>query len=147
MPDESPIILEDDAIKDRLAEGGTGVLSVASNDTPYSIPVSFGYDPGPNRLFLQLGFTEESEKHHFITDEKDARLVLYETIAENWRSIIVTGTLYEITPEDIDNEVARNLRQAEPPLYSIWDAPDDTIEFRLFEIHVSTLSGRETTAQ
>lgn len=145
MPEDSMTSLTDHAIKDQLSKGGTGVLSVAKNNTPYSIPVSFGYDPGSNRLFLQLGFTPDSEKHEFIRDGIDARLVMYENPTETWRSIIATGTLHEITPEEIDNQVARNLRQAQPPLYSIWDTPVESIEFRIFELQLTSLSGRESS--
>lgn len=137
--------LADDAIHQRLADGGTGVLSVAKNNTPYSIPVSFGYDPGANRLFLQLGFTPESDKHQFISDGIDARFVLYEHLSGTWRSIIATGTLHELTPDSIDNRIAQNLRKSPPPLYSIWDAPAESIEFRLFELELSSLSGREAS--
>ena len=145
MPDATMTNLADNEIQQRLADGGTGVLSVAKNNTPYSIPVSFGYDPGANRLFLQLGFTPESDKHQFITDGIDARLVLYENPARTCRRIIATGPLHEITPDSLDNRVARNIRQSPPPLYSIWDAPADSIEFRLFELQLSSLSGREAS--
>jgi nitroimidazol reductase NimA-like FMN-containing flavoprotein (pyridoxamine 5'-phosphate oxidase superfamily) len=145
MPDDSLTVLATDEINQRLADGGTGVLSVAKNDTPYSIPVSFGYDPETSQLFFRLGFTPESDKHEFITDGTDARLVLYENTGGVWRSIIVTGSLHELTPADIDNRVARNLRRATPPLYSIWDAPTDSIEFRIYELQLTSISGRESS--
>lgn len=142
MSEDTMMVLDEQSIKQRLKTGGTGVLSVAKDDTPYSIPVSFGYDARANRLFLQLGFTPDSEKHRFVSDDADARFVVYEQSQDNWQSIIAIGVLHEITPEEIDNQVVRNLAHAEPPLYSFWEAPVDTVEFRIFELDVTSLSGR-----
>lgn len=89
-----------------------------------------------------MGFTPDSEKHRFVSDDADARFVVYEQSQDNWQSIIAIGVLHEITPEEIDNQIVRNLAHAEPPLYSFWEAPVDTVEFRIFELDVTSLSGR-----
>lgn len=137
--------LDDAAIAAKFSRGGTGVLSVAKDNLPYSIPVSFSHDARPHRFFFQLGFTAQSEKHEFILSGSTARLVTYDKNNGTWESVIATGTLSDISPDDLDMNIVANLREGQPPLFAIWDETVDAVDFKLFELTVSSISGRRIT--
>lgn len=82
-----------------LREQGQGVLSLASGDDAYGLPVSFGYDDGV-LYFLLLRFGEDSEKLDFAAATETATFTTFEFDDEHhWRSVLARGPL-EAVPDD-----------------------------------------------
>ncbi|MDX1745488.1 MAG: pyridoxamine 5'-phosphate oxidase family protein [Halobacteriales archaeon] len=129
-----------------LDRGGTGVLSLAAGDVPYATPVSYGFDPDERQFYFRLGAVAETDKGGFLEASDRARFVVYELRDDVWTSVIATGPLAPISEEELTLEVARALRQADLPLFSIWDEPREALEFDLYRLSVEELSGRRSVA-
>ena len=127
-----------------LDAAGTGVLSLASDDTPYSIPVSYGFEPSERRFYLRLGFGPGSEKTRFVADPEapTARLVVYDRLGDEWRSVVAEGPLTGVDDDEIDLSVVRTLRRAALPVRAAFDVPEDEVEFRMYALDPTALTGR-----
>ena len=86
-----------------LGRHETGVLSLAQESDPYSIPVSYGYDPDSREFYLRLVSTPESEKRTYRASSPRARLVVYEEADPVYRSVVAAGTVlpdgFAVPPE------------------------------------------------
>ncbi|WP_185903227.1 pyridoxamine 5'-phosphate oxidase family protein [Halonotius terrestris] len=91
-------------IDDLLTSQGYGILSLCREGTPYSIPISFGYD-GEDIYFGLLEDGPEPTKFAFIDDGATARLLVTDIRGRfDWRSIAITGPVEELDPDDPDWE-------------------------------------------
>ncbi|MFW5974044.1 MAG: pyridoxamine 5'-phosphate oxidase family protein, partial [Natrialbaceae archaeon] len=52
-------------IDDFLSDNETGVLSLARDNEPYAIPISYGYDAETTAFYMRLVSTPDSEKREF----------------------------------------------------------------------------------
>ncbi|WP_458209306.1 pyridoxamine 5'-phosphate oxidase family protein [Haladaptatus sp. NG-SE-30] len=144
MNDHRAVQMDADGITDFLGRGGSGVLSLAKDDAPYSIPVSYGYDASSRRFFIRLGFTGESEKRAYLNASEMARLVVYGQTESGWKSVIATGQLEEATDSDIDVHVVWVLRESQLPVRDLFEVPPDEVSFDMYRLDVEELSGRQT---
>ena len=95
-------------IAEFLTRTGHGVLSFAGQ-TPYGIPISFGYDVMENRCVFQLVSGSESRKQAALGESDKVNLVTYEwNSVDSWRSVVIDGTL-----EIIENESPEAVATAE----------------------------------
>lgn len=142
MTKDRTVAMETDDIDEFLGSGGTGVLSMARRNVPYSVPISYGYDPDERVFYLRLGDTPDSEKRAFIEATETARLVVHEQVDDTWTSVIATGGLTEVSGEELNANVATRLREAERPLFEIWDEPSEEITLVITRLSVDSLTGR-----
>jgi len=76
-----------------LRSEGWGVLSLASGDEPYSLPISFGWD-GERVYFAFLVDSPTSRKTEFVADDRTGRLLVTDVDGRfDWESVAVTGPL------------------------------------------------------
>lgn len=127
-----------------LEDRGTGVLSLARDDTPYAVPVSYGYEPATPAFYLRLSFHPDSRKHAFLAEPTAGHLVVYDRIDSGWVSVIAAGEIAEVEPGALTAEIAETLRRAELPLSDIIDGPPAELEYRLFRLTAAELTGRTT---
>ncbi|MEF8901687.1 MAG: pyridoxamine 5'-phosphate oxidase family protein, partial [Halovenus sp.] len=75
---------------------GWGVLSLAKDDEPYSIPISFGYaDEAVYFAFLRAD--PPNTKFEFVQDGAPARLLVTDIRAKyDWQSVAVTGSVHVV---------------------------------------------------
>lgn len=144
MGSERDVSLSRSAIDEFLEPGGVGVLALAKGDRPYAIPVSFGYAAGSDDLYFRLGRTDDAEKGSFLEAGQPARFVTFEPDGGRWTSVIVTGSLHEVTEEDLTAEAARVLRDSALPLYDIWDVDVDDVTFHVHRLGIETIAGRRS---
>lgn len=79
-----------------LRSKGWGVLSLAQDQEPYSLPVSFGYD-GEAVYFAFLIDSPTSRKSEFVADDRTARLLVTDVDGRfDWESVAVTGPLQSL---------------------------------------------------
>lgn len=135
--------LSEQETNDLLGRHETGVLALASDDEPYAIPISYGYDADSRRFYLRLVSTPESEKRAFLAAEPSTRLVVYEEEDSIYRSVVVTGTLQEITKDDMNVERIQQYGRAKRPLFEIWGQNKRDLDIALYELDAETVSGRE----
>jgi nitroimidazol reductase NimA-like FMN-containing flavoprotein (pyridoxamine 5'-phosphate oxidase superfamily) len=94
--------MDEREIDDVLGSTGWGIITLADDDEPYSIPVSFGYD-GEDVYFVFIRDSPTNTKFEFAEGGKTARLLVTDVQARfDWQSIAVTGTLREV-PHDGDD--------------------------------------------
>ena len=129
-----------------LGRHETGVLSLARDDEPYAIPVSYGYDPDARRVYLRLVTTPDSEKRRFLVDAPRASLVVYETDGDGYRSAVATGRLSEIDREDLTVEHVEQFGDAKRPLFEVWEEERPALDVTLYRLDPDDLGGREIGA-
>lgn len=142
MATDEPASMTDSEVRDFVGRGGTGVLSLARDDVPYSTPVSYGFDPEAGAFLLRLGFTAGSEKRAFVDASAEARLVVYGRVGDEWRSVVAVGELTRVDDDAMTPEIADVLRRADVPLLDAWDEPANEIAFELHRLEASRLTGR-----
>jgi nitroimidazol reductase NimA-like FMN-containing flavoprotein (pyridoxamine 5'-phosphate oxidase superfamily) len=125
-----------------LGRHETGVLSLARDDDPYAIPISYGYDADDRTFYLRLVSTPDSEKREFLSSNPDARLVVYEEDEPTYQSVVVTGTLTEIPREEMTVEHVEQYGDAKRPLFEIWGESKPDLDIKLYELRADTISGR-----
>ncbi|NIC00365.1 pyridoxamine 5'-phosphate oxidase family protein [Halobacterium sp. R2-5] len=125
-----------------LGRHETGVLSLARDDDPYAIPISYGYDADERKFYLRLVSTPDSEKRQFLSSNPDARLVVYEEDEPTYQSVVVTGTLTEISRDEMTVEHVEQYGDAKRPLFEIWGESKPDLDIKLYELRADSISGR-----
>jgi hypothetical protein len=125
-----------------LGSHETGVMSLARTDEPYAIPISYGYNASNGQFYTRLVSTPESEKRRFLDSNPDARVVVYEADGDTYRSVIATGTLVRIDPQELTVEDIQQYGDAKRPLFEIWPKQKGELDIELYRLDPETLSGR-----
>ncbi|MXR19604.1 pyridoxamine 5'-phosphate oxidase family protein [Halobacterium bonnevillei] len=125
-----------------LGRHETGVLSLARDDDPYAIPISYGYDADERTFYLRLVSTPDSEKRKFLSSNPDARLVVYEEAEPTYRSVVVTGELVEVPRDAMTVEHIEQYGDAKRPLFEIWGDSKPELDIKLYELRTDSISGR-----
>lgn len=133
-------------VDDFLAEQESAVLSLAREERPYSIPVSYGYDSETRTFYLRLVSTPESEKHNFLSSNPAARLVVYDSngTETQYRSVVASGELEQIDPDELTVEQIEQYGRAKRPLFEIWGQERSDLDIQLFRFRPDALNGRLT---
>ncbi|SDM91663.1 Pyridoxamine 5'-phosphate oxidase [Halogranum gelatinilyticum] len=130
-----------------LERQGHGVLSFGG-ETPYGLPVSFGYDVFENRCILQLVFTKGSRKQSHLNDSNAVHLTVYEWDGiDDWTSVLVDGHLspIESSPDVVDAaEIFAEF--ATMVGFSVFDQTADELEPQWYELTIDEMSGRTAPA-
>lgn len=146
MPLAEETEMTESEINDFLSHHETGVLSLAEDDKPYAIPISYGYDAAERLFYMRLVSTPASEKRQFLASSPRARLVVYDgTDSETtYRSVVAVGALTEIAPEELTVEHIEQYGEAKRPLFEIWGESKRDLDIKLYELAPDELSGRRT---
>lgn len=126
-----------------LARHETGVLSLARDDEPYAVPVSYGYDPDAGRVYLRLVTTPDSEKRRFLADAARASLVVHERDGDCYRSVVAAGRLSEVERDDLTVEHVERYGDAKRPLFEVWDESRPDLDITLYRFDPDDLGGRQ----
>lgn len=125
-----------------LSRHETGVLALARDDEPYSIPISYGYDPDGGRFYLRLVSTPDSEKRAFLDSSPQARIVVYEEDEPVYVSAVAKGTLEQISRDELTVEHVEQYGRAKRPLFEIWGESKRDLDVQLYQLEPEDLSGR-----
>jgi nitroimidazol reductase NimA-like FMN-containing flavoprotein (pyridoxamine 5'-phosphate oxidase superfamily) len=125
-----------------LARHETGVLSLAHDDEPYAIPISYGYDAEARTFYLRLVSTPESEKREFLSSSPAVRLVVSEETEPEYRSVVAKGTLREVSTDEMTVERIEQFGDAKRPLFEIWGESKTDLRIQLYELDADDVSGR-----
>ena len=127
-----------------LEDQGHGTLCLASGNRGYGIPMSYGYDEEKDRLVMELIYVGQSKKRQFLETAEEVTLTTYEhRDQETWASVVVTGTVHELTGDDVSERYAALFfDQAEDAAGELrWmDLEDAQREW--YELHIEELTGR-----
>lgn len=91
--------LNEEEIERFLGSHSLGVLGLSTENGPYMLPMSYGYDGG-TRLYFFYVVGEKSKKETLSKQAESASFLVYsaETMF-NWRSVFLNGKLRKL-PED-----------------------------------------------
>lgn len=130
--------LDDHEINRALKEIGYGTLALTRDGEAYGVPVSFGYDG--DRLFLYLfQFGEESKKLGYSEHTQRASLTILDIESrDEWRSVIVTGTLREVDDDEVEHVEAVIDDNAWFPTFFPPDSPVTGVQWTELQIEEST---------
>jgi len=142
MTHDQQTVLSDQEIDDFLSRRETGVMSLASDDKPYAIPISFGYDSAADQFYIRLVSSDGTEKSEFVGTDVPARLVAYEEDGDSYRSVIAKGTLKRIDRDELDVEHVEQYGDAKRPLFEFWGAGKPELDIELYRLTAEELTGR-----
>jgi len=141
--DSYGIEMTETEIAEFLTSQGHGVLSFGG-ETPYGIPLSFGYDVLENRCIFQLISGPDSRKQASLAEKKAVNLVTYEwSDVDSWRSVVLDGELSPIeaeTPEAID---AAEIFAEHGSVVGVevFDRPLERMDAEWYELRIETMRG------
>ncbi|ELY49240.1 pyridoxamine 5'-phosphate oxidase-related FMN- binding protein [Natronorubrum bangense JCM 10635] len=130
-----------------LVRNGIGVLAVVDEGIPYAIPMSFGYQGDEMTFAMQWGTGYGGRKSKAIRSNSNVCFTIYEQdsdVPETWRSVVVTGEIYEISEEnqvEAFSSLATNAEFASD--LEMWGIPFEEIEMSLFGLNTEDCEGRE----
>jgi len=88
--------MDDESIRSFLANQGMGVLGLPTDDVPYLLPMSYGFD-GESTLYFTFVGGEGSRKQSLIERADRAGFLAYAAQTPfNWESVMVTGTVEKV---------------------------------------------------
>jgi len=95
--------MDDDAIRAFLANQKMGVLGLPTDDIPYLLPMSFGFDDESTLYFTFVG-GPDSRKRGLIEATERAGFLTYAAESPfSWESVLLTGTVDAIPDDEWDD--------------------------------------------
>ena len=125
-----------------LSRHETGVLSLARDETPYAIPISYGFDTDSRTVFLRLVSTPDSEKREFIQSNPQARIVVHEEDGDEYGSVVGVGTLHRVDLDELTPETIAQYGDTRRPLFEIWADGKSDLDIGLYRFTPDRLTGR-----
>lgn len=127
---------------DFLSTGGTGVLSFSQtmDDPPYSVPVSYGYDPRESVFYFRLAAEPDSGSGE-LTD-RAVSFVTYGHTDDGWQSVVAMGRLARTSDENVSTQSLEGLKRVTIPFVDIFDRPLRQVSFEFYRLDPDELHGR-----
>jgi nitroimidazol reductase NimA-like FMN-containing flavoprotein (pyridoxamine 5'-phosphate oxidase superfamily) len=129
-----------------LDSRGHGVLSIGG-ETPYAIPISYGYDEAAERFVFQFLWHEQSAKREHLDESDRATLTVYRfDDPDSWRSVVASGRLAPIE-EDTDAAVAAAnvfAPHAATVSLTVFERPAEELVAGWCELRIEEISGRQS---
>jgi len=89
--------MDDDDIDGTLSRESVGVLGLPTDGAPSLRPLSYWFD-GEDALYFVYVLGGESRKQRLSESADVARFLVYDVEAQfNWRSVLLTGTIGEVS--------------------------------------------------
>jgi len=93
--------MTDDNIRSFLSSRNVGVLGLPTDDLPMLRPLSFWFD-GADSLYFVYVLGDESRKDELSRQTDSARFLVYSAETPfNWRSVLLTGSLSEVSESEL----------------------------------------------
>lgn len=127
-----------------LVRNGIGVLGLVDGDQPYVIPMSYGYEREESTFVMQFGEGEASRKRRCLDANPRASFTVYEQQAErNWRSVVLTGKLYEVPETEMAQALGALAENATfAPDLDVWGESLEDVTFDVVGLDIEEWSGR-----
>lgn len=143
MNDTETVAMDEDERNTRLGTGGTGVISfcASGDDSPYSRPVSYGYDAEGTTFYFRLAVDPDSAK--VAISDHDITFVVYDRADDGWWSVVAEGRLEETTEESIATETLQGLENVHIPFVDIFGQPPKDVPFEFYRLAPAELTTRK----
>jgi len=136
--------MDDEEIERFLSMQSMGVLGLPTEDEPYLIPLSYGFNGGSQLYFFYL-VGEESRKADLSERADSASFLVYSAeTAFHWRSVFLTGTLRELSQDE-----GEAMTDAQTPTWrpKLIEAAGETERTRFWEFSIEEVTGIRHDAQ
>ena len=145
IDDVAPTAMSDEEIDAFLESEGYGTLAL-DGDSPYAVPMSYGYDTDERALYMHLATFEGSEKGSRLGDSTAVSFVVSRYARpDQWRSVVIDGTLSPLSYADVRKrdvlEVFASSKLASVDVFS-QDSAD--LSFEWYVLEPSAISGRQS---
>ncbi len=140
MP-ETGVAMGDDERDEFLGQGGTGVLSLSTDEgPPHTVPVSYGYDSAESTFYFRLAVGESHSKGSL--PDRDVSFVTFDRRDDDWHSVLAEGRLEDVEREGIETATLDGLHRVDIPLVGIFDRPTKDVDFQFYRLVPDELTGR-----
>ena len=135
--------LTDEERDEFLGDGGTGVLSFATDpdEPPVSIPVSYGYFADADSIYFRLSMPDDSRKESLV--DNPVSFVVHHETAAGWRSVVATGQLEAVAEAPYDSAALQGLWAVDIPTVDVFERPPSEIPFRTYRLRPDEIGGRK----
>ncbi|NHX35727.1 MULTISPECIES: pyridoxamine 5'-phosphate oxidase family protein [Halolamina] len=142
MSADLPNEMDEDERDAFLGAGGTGVLSLstASGESPYAVPVSYGYDRSTGTFYFRLATDADGEKGEL--DDRRATFVTYGQPEDRWQSVVAEGRLEPTGEESIAIETLEGLGNVELQYVDVFDRPLEAVSFEFYRLVPDRIGAR-----
>mgnify|MGYP000447452168 CR=1 FL=1 len=90
-------------MRELLEAEGVGTLGLPTDDLPYLLPISFGFDGDATLYFVFLLFGSESRKETLVTETERAQFMVYRAESmHDWQSVSLTGRIAAVEDGEWD---------------------------------------------
>ncbi|WP_323192557.1 pyridoxamine 5'-phosphate oxidase family protein [Halostella sp. PRR32] len=146
MRDTEPTAMDAEERNAFLGTGGTGVISFPSSDdeSPRSVPVSYGYDKSDTTFYFRLAVGPDSDKGDVAGSH--VTFVVYGQQDENWQSVIAKGQLKETTEASVATDSLEGLRRVHIPLVDIFGRPVKDVPFEFYRLVPDEMTSRKESS-
>jgi len=143
--DVATVTMSDDEIDAFLDSEGYGVLAF-DGDSPYAIPMSYGYDTDERVFYLHLSAFEGSEKCGRLAESNAVSLVVsrYER-PDQWRSVTIDGTLSRLSRDELQARNALSVfANSELASVDVFNRDPATVTFDWYVLTPDRITGRHS---
>lgn len=103
LEESAAVSMNESQMESLLTEEGIGILAFPTDDLPYIIPISFGYDGGSTLYFVFLLFGTESRKEELANETERCRFLVYRAeSAYRWQSVSLIGHIRVVGDDEWD---------------------------------------------
>lgn len=142
LTDYGMVWMNDEEIRGFLLSQGMGVLGLSSEDAPYLLPMSFGFD-GESQLYFTYVLGTSSRKAKLSSQSNIARFLVYSADTSFvWESVLLTGTLSEV-PETEWDDVQDAMDIAWRP--ELFETASMTEDVKVYRFQIEERSGIKHT--
>ncbi len=124
-----------------------GTLSLVDGNTPYAIPMSYGYDDISSQLVMNWGQGEDGRKIEILETNPNASLTIFEheTGSSNiYRSVVLSGQIRKIHDDQVESAMRILANTAEIVNdFETWGVPIEEVDFLWTELDIEHATGRE----
>lgn len=131
-----------------LERRGVGTLAFGDEEGGYAVPMSFGYDAPNSRCVFQFAFGDGSRKKTYVEKNNTVTLSVHQRPdIEDWRTVLVEGTLKEIPSEEETRASAVFASQARMASNEVFRQPVEETEFVWYALDAEEMSGRQSLSR
>ena len=143
MDNIESIEVDDTELDTLLGTGGTGVLSFAAeeDESPYAVPVSYGYDATERNFYFRLATDDDSPERSL--GKKAVTFVTYNQDEGVWWSVVAQGVLEPVDERTGDTDILAGLESVDIPYVDIFGQPLHEVGFDFYRLVPVELSGRK----
>lgn len=143
MTDDVSLEMDEEDRDAFLGTGGTGVISLSptdSDESPHSVPVSYGYDATDKVFYFRIAVGPDSEKGDLA--DRPVSFVVHGRLDDSWASVVAKGRLRATDEAAVGTDALKGFEQVHIPLVDIFGRPTRDVPFEFYRLVPDQLTAR-----